>query len=135
MLIFLLLEQVCNLLRNVLWSNLKRYGRGCKPRPAKDAPMPKIATLLEQVCNLLRNVLWSNLFSRSHAPRGNACSDAPRPASAKLPPDYHIIILVAGRSASGQAFRSEAWERDKVFTEVVNIRGTHKQQPLYCRNN
>jgi hypothetical protein len=30
-----LLEQVCNLLRNVLWSNLKRYGRGCKPRPAK----------------------------------------------------------------------------------------------------
>jgi hypothetical protein len=32
---FFLLEQVCNLLRNVLWSNLKRYGRGCKPRPAK----------------------------------------------------------------------------------------------------
>jgi hypothetical protein len=33
--LFFLLEQVCNLLRNVLWSNLKRYGRGCKPRPAK----------------------------------------------------------------------------------------------------
>jgi hypothetical protein len=42
---FLLLEQVCNLLRNVLWSNLKRYGRGCKPRPAKELFHPKVGFL------------------------------------------------------------------------------------------
>ncbi|TGO02667.1 hypothetical protein PN36_21115 [Candidatus Thiomargarita nelsonii] len=61
-------------------------------------------------------------FSRSHALRGNAFKDAPRPASAKSSSQLsHVVILVAGRGASKQAFPRRAWEREKKFFNIFQL--------------
>jgi hypothetical protein len=99
-------DGVCNPVRNVL--ELKRHGRGCKPRPARDETLrtglqtpsgkkrygrgckPRPArNVTDGVANPVRQEMKRYgrgckprpayyYFSRSHAPRGNACLDAPR---------------------------------------------------------